>query len=288
MKSAIISKTPPKLTNTAARANFSQDSFEALVYQKGYDVLFEKALKCPCKSRRSNQLSNCKNCGGTEWIFVNPQSTRMIVHSMNATTKYKEWSEEKAGTASITCLSGDELSFMDRVTVIAGVSIFQEVLFLKDSSVGEDSISQSETVYFFNTIYEIKEITFFAIFNTSQNKLTPLIYNTDFTYEGNKIILSNSIALQYVDLEIEEQDVSVTIRYKHAPQYHIIDIPRETMQSNVKVGSLDREQIIDLPIHGIARRSHYVLDAQNYDLTRIVNNDHIFKYEDLNPPAEKC
>jgi hypothetical protein len=64
----------------------------------------------------------------------------------------------------------------------------------------------------------------------------------------------------------------------------VIDLPRETMQSPSQWGPLDTELVSNMPIHGIGRRSHYVLDAQNYDGTRVLNNDHLYKYTDINPP----
>lgn len=296
-KIAVITKTAPKGAG-GPQANLVQNEFDKLIWNKGYDVLYEKALKCPCKSKSTGQQSDCKNCGGTMWIFINPTNTKMVLQSMSAITKYKEWSEEKSGTVSITCMSNEELCHMDRITVLKGNSIFHEVLFLKtDIADTSESVSESQStsdsvisqsVYFFNTIYDIKQVLYIGIFNGTQNKLVPLKYGIDFTYIDNKIFLSTETAEEYVNPSLEEQDISITLRYKHAPQYHVLDIPRETIQSNTKFGPLDTEKVIDLPIHAVGRRSHYVLDAENFDGTRILNNDNIVKFEDLNPPLKTC
>ena len=257
-----------------ARVDFIKNKFDALVWEKGYDIIHEQALKCPCVSRNTNQQSSCKNCGGTGYIFVNAIETKIVLSAMNMNTKFQSWSQENLGTASVTALSEDQVSFMDRITVKDGVAIFSESLFLKRF---EDS---SSTVYYFSTIYNIKELLYIALFINTNQTLQPLIYGIDFTYSENKIVFLT--ANSYVDPQLEEQDISITVRYKHAPQFHIIDIQRETIQSFVKIG-FEGEEKIDLPIHAIARRSHYVLDRQNFTGDRILDNSRRFTYSELNP-----
>ena len=94
--------TPPANVDTTTRVDFNKPSFEKLIYQKGLDVVWEQAIHCPCKDdEAANQgLSSCKNCGGTGWVFINPEETKMIIHSMNLNTRYKEWSMEKLGSKS--------------------------------------------------------------------------------------------------------------------------------------------------------------------------------------------
>lgn len=274
----ITPTTPPAGINIA-RVDFSQPKFDALVWEKGYDVTLEKALPCPCSSKNTNQQSNCKNCGGSGWLFVNASQTKIVLSAMNLNTKFLAWTEQNIGTASVTALSKDETSFMDRITVKDGIAIFSQVLFMKQFD------DTSSIVNYFTTIYNIKEIIYIALFRGTQQELLPLIYGTDFTYSENKILFLT--ASDYIDTDLEEQDISIVVRYKHAPQFHIIDIPRETIQSFVNIGG-EGEKKIDLPIHAIARRSHYVLDSKNYLGDNIFDNSHIFQYTELNPPLEEC
>ena len=74
------------------RADLHKREFDTLIHQKGRDVLLETALQCPCKSPSTNQQSDCKNCGGTGWIFVNPRETRMVLTAINAVTEFRPWS----------------------------------------------------------------------------------------------------------------------------------------------------------------------------------------------------
>jgi hypothetical protein len=269
-----ITTAPISGVNTS-RADFVKSKFDILISEKGYKVIHEKALRCSCVSRNGNQLTSCKNCGGSSWVFINPTETRMVIHSMNLNTKYKEWSQENVGTASISSLSETETSFMDRITVIDGTAIFSEAIFL----------NKYNSIYYWNTIYNIKEILFIGLFVNTGEILKSLIYGVDFTYSDNKIVFLT--ALNYIDPLLEEQDLSISIRYKHSPQIHIIDSPRETIQTFVNING-EGEEVVSLPVHSIGRRSHYVLDRQNYDNSRIIDNSRVINYNDFNAPKIIC
>lgn len=270
----IITRTPPTSINQG-RTDFVKNKFDALIWEKGYDVIHELAIKCSCVSKNTNQQSNCKNCGGSSWFFINPTQTRMVIHSMNLNTKYKVWSEENIGTASISSLAEDETSFMDRITVIDGVAIFNEILFLKEHN----------SAYYWTTIYNIKEIIYIGLFRTTNDKLTPLVYGTDYVYEDNKITFLT--ANLYIDNSADELNISISLRYKHSPQLHIVDSPRETMQTFINIAG-EGEKEVNLPVHSIGRRSHFVLDRQNFDNTRIISNDRELIYDNLNPVKINC
>jgi hypothetical protein len=271
----VITQTPAPVGGSQGRVDIQKNQFDDLIWKKGYEVIHEKSLKCPCVSKHSNQQSNCMNCGGSGWIFFNPNKTRMVIQSMNMNTKYKEWSQENLGTASISTLAIDETSFMDRITVLDGISIFTETLFLK----------YFQTTYYWNTLFDIKEISYIGLFIGSDQILKPLVYETDFTYDGNKIIFK-TIDLYFSSFDNQQLDISVTVRYKHAPQLYIIDSPRETIQSFISVG--EGEEAVSLPVHSIGRRAHYVLDRQNFTASRILDNSKEFTFDSFNPPKSSC
>ncbi len=273
-----ISNTPDSIINST-RADFDKNKFDALITQKGYDVIHEKCLQCPCKSKNSGQQTSCKNCGGSGYVYFNPAKTRMVIHSMNINTKFKEWSKENIGTASISSLAETETSFMDRITVLDGIAIFTEVLFLK---------KYGDTTFYWNTIYNIKEISYLGLFIDTDEKFKPLVYGTDFTYSDNKIIfLTVNLYLDNLSTPSDELDISVSVRYKHSPQLHIIDSPRETIQTFINISG-EGEEVVSLPVHSIGRRSHYVLNRENYNNSNILDNSVEIEYEDFNPPKENC
>jgi len=246
----------PSKAPTQPRADFDKDSFEALVWQKGYEVIHEKALQCPCKSRTNNQQANCKNCGGSGWAFINSNETRMILHSMNRSTKFKDWSEENIGTASVTCLDREELSYMDRVTVKKGNAVFNQVL---------HSLKSDSNKLFFFTSYQIKQILYIGLFIDVDTAYKKLEVGVDYTYSGNKIVLDDAY------LGSDDEDLSITVRYKHPPTFYIIDMPRETMSSSIVIGGTEKDPVY-LPVHAVGKRGQYIIDAENFTGTRIIDN----------------
>lgn len=239
------------------RADLQKKEFDTLIHQKGRDVLLETAIQCPCKSESVNQQSNCKNCGGTGWVFINPRQKRMVLTAINAVTEFRPWSEELRGTVNVTAHVEDDLSIMDRITALDGESIHNEVLFIKTKG----------AVNFTYTTYNIKEILYISMFVSVDEPLRRLIKDTDFTFEDNKIIFNIS---SYPLPSVEENNI--TVRYKHAPQFHVIEMKRDTMQTfKWEQG----EQNQNMPISAIARRAHYQLTANNLAGDRLLDNSFI-------------
>lgn len=278
-KTSYLQNTP--LNVGQARPDFVKNEFDIAIYQKGYKVLHEKSIACPCKSKGvGGQLSDCKNCGGSGWVFINPIQTRMIIHSMNRQTQYKDWSEENRGTSSITCNNWEQLSFMDRITLIEGISVYNEILYVK----------RSASNLFFYTTYNIKthldaygvakpSIDYIALFESTSTPLRRLELDLDYTTEYNRILLDSKF-------DTGNEDLSITIRYKHNPQYHVIDIPRHTIATNADNGGFE-DTGVQLPIHAVGRYAHYVLDAENYVGTRLIDNSYT-DGSDLYDITHKC
>lgn len=240
------------------RADLEKREFDTLIYQKGRDVTLETALQCPCKSESTNQQSNCKNCGGTGWVFINPRPARMVLTAINAVTEFRPWSEELRGTVNVTSHVEDELSIMDRITAIDGESIHNEVLFLK----------QHLNEIFTYTTYNIKSIAYIGLFKTINEPLQRLQPEIDFTIKDNVIKFNSSLTLPFPQIDLN----SITIRYKHAPQFHVIEMKRDTMQT-FKWSNTEINQ--NMPISAIARRAHYQLTAQNLAGDRLLDNSFI-------------
>lgn len=244
----------------ANRADFKRHDFEQLIHEKGRRVIHEKVLQCGCKSRSTNQQSDCKNCGGSGWVFVNPIETRMILKGMKITPNYKSWSEELVGDLEVTASDTEELTVMDRITLPDGKAIYNEVLFFRSRTVS------NVTTWFAFSSYNIKEVKYAGYFKGVDQPFQRLLPNTDFTFDGNIIILTNPAIVPVQD------EISITLRYVHPPQYLMIDMKRESMESwEVNNG----EKLINLPISGTARRQHYILNASNLNGDNILSNNYV-------------
>src|SRR6202008_5136753 len=112
----------------SGRVDFKPNLFDALVFDKGQKVIWESALVCPCKLDGRGHIGTCINCGGIGYVFINPVETRMVMQSMNQSTKTAQWSLEKIGITNITTRSIDVLGDMDRITVLGTKSKISQVV----------------------------------------------------------------------------------------------------------------------------------------------------------------
>lgn len=234
---------------------FFESDFRDAIIRQGYDVIHERAIKCSCKGRNSEHLSDCKNCGATGWIYVNPTKTRMVVQSMSLNPKYESWGVYGAEVSSVTALPEDKLSYMDKVTVLGAVSEHSEALHTSILTQGQQ---QTKYVY---TVYNILDIYFVGLFVDSNTKLTKLEENVDYTFSGNKVIFTNENLIE---------NSSVSIRYSHNPAYYIQEMVRDTMQVNLLKGRI--EEKVMMPIHARAKRIDLFKDRENFSGDRLLDN----------------
>lgn len=254
----VTTSIPPNLIGQAD-VQFRGDDFDALVYSKGYAVIHEAAVPCPCKSQSNGSpLSNCQNCYGTGWVLFNPNKTRMVLQSLNLRTKYNEWSKDNIGTVTITSRNVDKISYMDRLTVEDSNSLFSQILYPK---------VYSNTLFAF-TIYDILSIEELFLFREPNLPLERLSLETDYSFEKNKIILNDS----FRDIE----NLTISVRYHHNLQYHVLELTKETRRSYISnADTKGKDQSIVLPFSGIARLSHYVLDSSNFEGNNIIDNSYL-------------
>lgn len=263
--------TKPIRPDQSINADFNLSEVESTVRNKGYDCIWEKAYLCPCKSRESDHLNTCKNCGGTGWVFANPTKTKMIITSIQLDAKLKEaalreWGMMDLGTVKVTALNEDKLTYMDRITILDATAEHQQILYPQltaDKNGESESDSGLEGQLFAFTKYDIVDIDYIGLFQGAGEKLKRLEYNTDYIYRDNILLLG----AQYDALV----DPCITVRYVHRPTYHITDLLRESFTSTQF--SQNQGQVkMKLPIHALAKRAHLITDAENFDGDRLFDN----------------
>jgi len=253
----VVVKSTPLNRLNRGRVDLVKNDFDTAVLQKGYDVFVDKAIMCPCRNKSSSQaLSSCLNCGGSGWVFINRIKTKAIIQSMNKDTKYKEWSTEHLGNAKTTFLQEQQISFMDRIVVDSGKSVHSEVAFCR--VIGGSFVTKLS--------YDVIQIQEIFVFQGSGVKLKTLANNQ---WSVNGSIVTLQLAADSANIHTNDTPLTITVRYTHKPTYHIIDIPRDT------ISSFNKFTNNDFPIHAVARRAHYVLDATNFDGSEyLLNNDY--------------
>jgi len=233
--------------------NFTVEEHRAMVWNKGYNAIIESAVKCPCATHDNSNLSTCQNCLGIGYVMINPVQDRVILSSINYDTKLKDWSEEKLGSISITAARRTYLSYMDRITVVDSSVISSELI----------NPRLYNTDYFGFTIYPILEIVDVFKFINATTKLTKLEEGVDFTFEGNKIIMTSTPAQGY----------SISVRYKHQLQYHVLDNPH-IIRNSYRKDNNGRDELQLMPINAVGRLAHYVIDALNFEGDNILDNSY--------------
>ena len=260
-RKSIITDKPVAFQTPAStvhpRVGWRVDDFEELIQSQGYDVYIDRAMRCPCVDKATGQaLSTCKNCLGRGWFFVDRTETRIIAQRMDSKKRYLDWSEVNAGTASMTTKGSDKLGFMDRIILLQLQEFYSEII--------RPTVYEGELLAY--PVYEPLDITNMFLFVGDYTKLEPIpaeMYKVD----KNKIVFDQEL-LNVVPVDNVNQSVpsvSISIRYPHIPVYHVIDVNRELMRvRESKLCGYDDETLKQMPINVLARKAHFIFDAQKY------------------------
>lgn len=251
-------QTPPSAIEN--RVGWRVDDFEELIQSQGYDALIDRALRCPCVDKATGQaLSTCKNCLGRGWFFVDRTETRLIAQHMDSKKRYENWSEVNRGTASITTKGIDKLGFMDKIILTQLEEFYSEII--------RPIYFQGEIIAY--PVYEPLKVTDMFLFSSDNEKLIN-IKEDEYVIDGNKIVFDLGIQdkISIDDMNVKNKSeipISISIRYSHFPVYHVIDVNRELMKvRESRFCSYNDEKLRQMPINVLARKAHYLFDAQKF------------------------
>lgn len=248
-------QTPP--ASMSPHVGWDVNKFETLIQTQGYDAFIDRALRCPCVDKATGHaLSTCKNCLGRGWFFVDRTETRLIAQHMDNKKRYENWSEVNRGTASITTKGIDKLGFMDRIILTQLEGYYSEIL--------NPVLFGGELIAY--PVYEPLEVTNIFLFVGDYTKLEP-IPEEMYKIDKNKIVFDQSLlsVLPVEDVNQKQPNMSVSIRYSHFPVFHVIDANRELMKvRESRFCTYDDEKLRQMPINVLARKAHYIFDAQKF------------------------
>ena len=262
-KSIITDKTTAYQTPPASMSphvGWNVNKFETLIQTQGYDAFIDRALRCPCVDKATGQaLSTCKNCLGRGWFFVDRTETRLIAQHMDSKKHYENWSEVNRGTASITTKGIDKLGFMDKIILTQLEEFYSEII--------RPIYFQGEIIAY--PVYEPLKVTDMFLFSSDNEKLIS-IKEDEYVIDGNKIVFDLGIQdkISIDDMNVKNKSeipISISIRYSHFPVYHVIDVNRELMKvRESRFCSYNDEKLRQMPINVLARKAHYLFDAQKF------------------------
>lgn len=251
-KRAVVNTT--KTEPVEHQVRLQPERFDSLVFDKGYEVFIEKAYRCPCSVKGSGQpLVSCNNCLGVGWIFTDGTDTRAVIQGITAKINNENWTQTNSGFSRITVRAIDRLSFMDRITIKDLEGYFNEVVFKK--KLGNKDV--------FITEYPILSVESIFMFESADKPLNRLKEGEDFEIERTNIIR----------LLKDFNSDSISIRYRHSITYHVVEMTRDILRVRTKQCKDYNEELKDMPISGVIRKSHYLFEnSKFYADERLINN----------------
>lgn len=260
----IINQNLP--SKNAQQADFDKYEIDGVVSNKGYEVIYEKAMFCPCKTKEIDHRNTCENCGNVGWLFVNPTRTRMIITGIEHDPKYKndqfiDWGQVDAGSVMITSFNENKLSFMDRIVIQNATTEHNQIMF--------PTLTDDDSNYFSFTKYDIKSVYFIGLFVSDDQPIKKLEEGVDYTFHDNVIEYANTFTSFLESNNITAP--SVTIRFIHHPVFHVYMVVRESLTSTKNNIAQGQQQLI-LPIKAIGVRTDLMKDAENYTGDRLLDN----------------
>jgi len=257
---SIRKSTPPNMIGAINIPLQVKNDYEQLIWNKGYEVVIENAVECPCKGRSGAALTTCMNCLGLGWVFVNPVLTHAIITSANASTKYKHWSPELVGTINITVRDEERLGLMDKISFKTKTNILSEVRPLIVSGANN----------FIFCSYKVNVIRSIYLFNSETTLLTKLNPNQ------YRVKADNDMVVQFLGVTfLSTFNGAVSIEYEYLESYNVVDIPH-SFRSAFITDNNGKNQEYPLPVQAIGRKSQYVMGkSTNYAGTNLLDNSNI-------------
>lgn len=240
---------------------FKPEEFNIAIWEHAYDIICEKAIRCPCQGASGSPIPTCQNCHGSGYFYVNPVMTKAIVQGLNRITQYVHWAPELMGTAAITVRDQDKLliSYLDRITLNDEYAAFSEMI------VSREMTPEHVSVFLSYAPIEIFNVWLYSAYNEPLVQVDPSSYvvNADNPYCIN------------FEVGSVPAGVGVSVFYKHRVQYHVIDMPHEIRASEQRNKVSGQLELIKLPLQVVGRRSHLVdMQRPNYDGSGVIYNDY--------------
>ena len=136
------------------RADFRPGEFDRTVREKGYRMLWSRAVLCPCRLNDDTEQPNpaCTTCGGDGWQYVLPTlpadrpllyedddppfpdtttgaATQAIVTQVtNDVQVFEQFGEWVMGASRLTTFSFNRLAYRDRLRMVDSTMVYQQVL----------------------------------------------------------------------------------------------------------------------------------------------------------------
>lgn len=102
------------------RVDLWNTAFDKFVVERGYNVIWEKAINCPCNRSTKETTDatdlNCPLCKNKHFIWVNPTQIKCMMTSLGRDNDLAQDGIYQIGSYKVTTHSSHKIGFYDRLT----------------------------------------------------------------------------------------------------------------------------------------------------------------------------
>jgi hypothetical protein len=114
------------------RVDLWAPAFDKFVTERGYNVIWEKAISCPCNTSTKSTTDatdlNCPLCHNKHFIWVSPTPIKAMMTSLGRNFNLEEDGIYQVGTYKVTTHSEYKIGFYDRLTFTESTAPFSQTI----------------------------------------------------------------------------------------------------------------------------------------------------------------
>lgn len=110
------------------RADFRVVEFRRIIQQKGYPLIWRKALLCPCVNKETEQArADCQTCDSSGFFYIEPLEIQGIMTGLEKKKDiYRNLGEWLEGSSMVTVEPEYRLGYRDSVEMVHSLMVFNE------------------------------------------------------------------------------------------------------------------------------------------------------------------
>lgn len=202
------------------RADFNPQDFEDIIQQKGYRLLWEQSVNCPCiDPLTGHAVEECPHCDARGHLYFNNNNIKGIITRQN---KEMELGDAigvlEPGEAYLTTSSTNKLSEWDRITNLDSLAVYHETLIHNET--GTDQLRYPPIG---NVIVAVMQ-------PSRKANLVQLKQNVDYELDANGII-------SWLTTNKPPNRQGISFRYNYHPVWLVINTPNYVRDTFVTQGN---------------------------------------------------
>ena len=202
-----------------ATVDFDRDLFTRVLYDKGYDVVWQKATICPNRPNGGlaprDHAINCTICdNGLGFLYFDDETTRMLITGVRMDQSYHAYGRWDGGQVMVTALPEFRINYWDRLTIKNGIARFHELI---RRQAGQNFDKLKYTALWTNHVSWVNRAGALVVFAEGR----------DFTVDGLGQI-------QWaITTGLPDDGSYYSVAYEYRPRYVVMDLTHQHRESTV-------------------------------------------------------